>query len=93
MRIRALAFERHGGPEVLEELAVEIPDRPAPGAVRVRPTAVSLNHLDLWVRRGLPNLKLTYPHRLGGDIAAVVEGIGEGAVAPPVGTRVVIAPG
>ena len=33
---------------------------------RVR--AVALNHLDLWVRRGLPGLKLEYPHRLGADV-------------------------
>jgi len=93
MKIRAVAFRQHGGPEVLEDLDVDIPDRPAPGLVRVRISAVALNHLDVWIRRGLPNLRVTFPHRLGADIAAVVEELGEGATAPAVGTRVVIAPG
>ena len=45
--------------------------------MRVR--AVALNHLDLWVRRGLPDLKLEYPHRLGSDIVGEVEALGPGA--------------
>jgi NADPH:quinone reductase-like Zn-dependent oxidoreductase len=93
MKIRAIAFQQHGGPEVLEELDVDIPDRPPAGMVRVRISAVALNHLDLWIRRGLPNLKVKFPRRLGADIAGVVEAIGEGATAPPIGTRVVLAPG
>lgn len=93
MRIRAIAFQRNGGPEVLEELSVEIPDAPPPGMVRVRPLAVALNHLDLWIRRGLPNLRLELPHRLGADIAATIEAAGPGAEAPPAGTRVLVAPG
>lgn len=92
MRIRAIAFQRHGGPEVLEDVEVEIPDAPPPGMVRVRVVAVALNHLDLWIRRGLPNLKLQYPHRLGADIVATVEAIGAGATAPEKGARVLLAP-
>jgi len=92
MKIRAIAFKAHGAPEVLEDLDLEIPDRPAAGQVRIGVEAVALNHLDLWVRRGLPNLKLKLPHRLGADIVGRVEAIGDGATAPPVGTRVVLAP-
>lgn len=71
---------------------VEIPERPAPGEVRIRVEAVAFNHLDLWVRRGLPNLKVSLPHRLAADVVGTVEAIGEGAVAPALGTRVVLAP-
>lgn len=92
MKIRAIAFSKHGGPEVLEDVEVEIPERPAPGMVRVRVLAVALNHLDLWIRRGLPHLEVEYPHRLGADIAGTVEAIGEGATAPGLGTRVLLAP-
>ena len=42
------------------------------GLVQVRVRAVAMNHMDLWVRRGLPHLKLAYPHRLGCDIAGEV---------------------
>ncbi len=93
MQIRAIAFHRHGGPEVLEDVSVDIPDVPAPGQVRIRVDAVALNHLDLWVRRGLPNLKLELPHRLGSDVAGTIEALGEDAIAPAVGTRVLLAPG
>ncbi|MBI2391953.1 MAG: zinc-binding dehydrogenase [Deltaproteobacteria bacterium] len=90
--MRAIAFRSHGAPEVLEDVDLDVPEHPPAGKVRVRVDAVALNHLDLWVRRGLPNLKLPLPHRLGADIAGTVEAIGEGAIAPPVGTKVVLAP-
>jgi NADPH:quinone reductase-like Zn-dependent oxidoreductase len=92
MRVHAVALSRHGGPEVLEDVEVDIPDAPAPGHVRVRVLATALNHLDLWVRRGLPHLKHQYPHRLCADVCGVVEAVGEGARAPAIGTRVVLQP-
>lgn len=68
---------------------------PAPeaGEVVVRVKAAGLNHLDLWVRRGLPNLKLAFPHVLGGDAAGIVEKTGAlvGHVKP--GDEVVVYPG
>jgi NADPH:quinone reductase-like Zn-dependent oxidoreductase len=96
MQIATIALSTHGGPEVLEARSVELPERPPAGMVRVRPIAVALNHLDLWVRRGLPSLKLTYPHRLGSDIAGTLEAIGDGVAAaqlPKLGERVLVAPG
>ncbi len=58
----------------------------------MRVLATALNHLDLWVRRGLPHLKHQYPHRLCADVCGVVEAVGEGARAPAIGTRVVLQP-
>jgi NADPH:quinone reductase-like Zn-dependent oxidoreductase len=92
MRVKAVALSRHGGPEVLEDVEVDIPDAPRPGQVRVRVLATAMNHLDLWVRRGLPHLKHEYPHRLCADVCGVVEAVGEGARAPAIGTRVVLQP-
>src|SRR5581483_10621964 len=71
---------------------IDVPD-PAPGRIRVRVRAVALNHLDLWVRRGLPGLKLAYPHRLGSDIAGEVDAVGEGVTHVSVGRKLVVAPG
>ena len=51
---------------------------PGPGEVCIRVRAVALNRLDLWVRGGLPGLRLEYPHRLGSDIAGEVVELGEG---------------
>jgi NADPH:quinone reductase-like Zn-dependent oxidoreductase len=92
MQTEAMVLSRHGGPEVLERAAIDLPE---PGAreVRVRVHAVALNHLDLWVRRGGPAFKLAYPHRLGSDVAGVVEALGPGARGVAVGDRVMLQPG
>lgn len=69
----------------------EIDDPPVgPGDVRVRPVASALNHMDLWVTRGLPKPPL--PHVPGCDVAGVVESVGDGVghVAP--GDEVVVNP-
>jgi NADPH:quinone reductase-like Zn-dependent oxidoreductase len=91
MQTEAVVLRTHGGPEVLARETIELPE-PGPREVLVRVRAVALNHLDLWVRRGLPNLKLEYPHRLGADIAGEVEALGPGARGARVGDRVVVAP-
>jgi len=70
--MKAVRFHRHGGPEVLQY--EEAPD-PAPNAdeALVRVKACALNHLDIWVRDGLPNVEITMPHISGSDMAGVVE--------------------
>ncbi len=92
MQTEAVVLRTHGGPEVLVRETIELPE---PGAreARVRVRAVALNHLDMWVRRGLPNLKLEYPHRLGADIVGEVEALGPGARGAKVGDKVVVSPG
>ncbi|MBI4363095.1 MAG: zinc-binding dehydrogenase [Euryarchaeota archaeon] len=90
--MKAVVLRRHGGPEVLQTEEVPTPE-PGPKEVRVRVAACALNHLDVWVRRGLPNLKLTYPHILGSDIAGTVDTLGPGAHAPPPGSPVLLSPG
>jgi NADPH:quinone reductase-like Zn-dependent oxidoreductase len=95
MQTEGVVLHAHGGPEVLVRETFELPE-PGPREVRVRVRAVALNHLDVWVRRGLPNLKLAYPHRLGCDIAGELDAVGPGArFAFPckVGDRVVVSPG
>lgn len=88
----AVTLREHGRPEVLSWEEVEDPT-PGPGEVLVAMKAVALNHLDLWVRRGLPHLKLAYPHIPGSDGAGVVQGWGEGVEGLEVGQRVLINPG
>lgn len=88
--MRAGIFEENGGPEVVEVAEVEIPD-PGPGEVRIRVGAASMNHLDLWVRRGLP-IETPMPHIGGADVAGIVDEAGPGAGHVPRGTRVVVDP-
>jgi NADPH:quinone reductase-like Zn-dependent oxidoreductase len=92
MKTEAMVLDRHGGPEVLERRELEIADA-GPREVLVRVHAVAMNHMDLWVRRGGPAFKLDYPHRLGCDIAGVVEAVGPGARGASVGDRVMLQPG
>jgi NADPH:quinone reductase-like Zn-dependent oxidoreductase len=92
MKTEGMLMPRTGGPEVLEWGSFELAE---PGAreVRVRVRAVALNNLDIWTRRGLPNVKYEFPHRLGSDIAGEVEALGPGARGVTVGQRVMINPG
>ena len=71
----AARIHEDGGPEVLR--VEEVPDPVAgPGEVLVRLRAASLNHLDVWVRKGLPSVPK--PRILGADGAGVVESLGDG---------------
>jgi NADPH:quinone reductase-like Zn-dependent oxidoreductase len=92
MKTEGMLMQRTGGPEVLEWGSFELAD-PGPREVRVRVRAVAMNHLDLWTRRGLPNVKYEFPHRLGADVAGEVEALGPGARGVTVGQRVMINPG
>ena len=61
-----------------------------PGYALVHLRAAALNHLDLWVRKGWPGLKLELPHISGADGAGEVEALGDGVDTFSIGDRVVI---
>jgi NADPH:quinone reductase-like Zn-dependent oxidoreductase len=90
--MRAALFRRHGGPEVLEIADVPTPT-PGPGEVQVRVTATALNHIDVWMRRGLPALHLALPHVSGGDVCGTVSALGARVTGVAEGDRVVVNPG
>ena len=88
--VRAVRIHEDGGPEVLRY--EEIPDpEPGPGEVLVELRASSLNHLDVWVRKGLPSVPK--PRILGADGAGVVAALGDGVEHFALGDRVVVNPG
>ena len=90
--MRAVVMESRGGPEVLK--ITEVPDPvPGPKEVRLRVKAVALNHLDLWVRKGVASPRLVLPHILGADVAGVVESVGPGVTGVSPGDEVVVNPG
>src|SRR5262249_35758242 len=91
-RMRVIALHKHGGPEVLVEEDWPIPE-PGPGEVLVRVEAVALNHLDLWVRKGLPGLQLEDPHLLGSDVAGAGAAPGPRVADIPVGQKIIVNPG
>jgi NADPH:quinone reductase-like Zn-dependent oxidoreductase len=88
--MRAAVFSDFGGPQVVEVRKIAVPE-PAAGEVRVKVAAAAMNHLDLWVRRGLP-IQTPMPHIGGADIAGTVDAVGPGAESVPIGTRVAVDP-
>jgi NADPH:quinone reductase-like Zn-dependent oxidoreductase len=86
-----LIFRQHGGLEQLEY--TEVPEPVVgPEEVLIRVHAVAVNHLDLWVRRGIPNLRVTFPHVGGSDIAGEVVAVGDLVTDLWIGSKVVVNP-
>lgn len=90
--MKALYFTEHGGLDVIRYGDVPDPS-PGPGEILVRVRACAINHLDIWVRRGWPGLKLEMPHWCGADVAGEVAALGTGVSGWRIGERVVIDPG
>ncbi len=90
--MRAVRIHEHGGPEVVR--CEEAPE-PSPKAneVVIDVKACALNHLDMWIRGGLPGLNIDMPHTLGSDAAGVVVSVGELCSRVKPGDRVLVAPG
>ncbi len=87
--MKAVRIHQFGGPEVLKYEDVEDPPlRKDHVLIRVR--ACSLNHLDIWVRKGLPGVKL--PHIPGSDVAGEIVELGEYVRGFKVGQRVLLSP-
>jgi NADPH:quinone reductase-like Zn-dependent oxidoreductase len=87
--MKAVRFHEFGGPEVLKY--EDIPDpKPRKDQVLVRVKACAMNHLDLWVRKGLPGVKL--PHILGSDVAGEILEVGEYVTHITTGQRCLLAP-
>ena len=88
--MKAVRIHEDGGPEVLRY--EDVPDpTPGTGEALVELRAAALNHLDVWVRKGLPSVPK--PRTLGADGAGVVAALGDGVTKPAIGERVVINPG
>jgi NADPH:quinone reductase-like Zn-dependent oxidoreductase len=88
--VKAVRIHEDGGPEVLRYEDVPDPE-PAEDEVLIRLAAASLNHLDVWIRKGLPSVPK--PRIMGADGAGVVEALGAGVGGLAVGARVVLNPG
>ncbi len=90
--MRCVRIHEHGGPEVLRGEEIDPPEIRADEAL-VRVKASGLNHLDLWVRRGVPGHPFPLPLIPGCDIAGVVEEAGDLVEGFPPGTKVIVSPG
>jgi NADPH:quinone reductase-like Zn-dependent oxidoreductase len=90
--MKAIVFEKHGDPSVLQYTDAAEPQLRS-NDVLVRVRACALNHLDLWVRRGIPGIPIPLPHIPGSDVAGEVAKVGSEVSTLQVGQKVLLAPG
>ena len=90
--MKAVLFRAHGGPD---KLSYEDLPTPTLGSedVLVRVKACALNHLDIWIRQGIPAYPIPLPHVSGCDAAGIVEQVGNQVDVVTVGQRVFLSPG
>lgn len=90
--MKAVRISKHGGPEVLRLEEIAEPACNKPDEVLVQIKASSINHLDIWVRQGVPGWKVPLPITPGSDGAGIVAGKGEGVNDLNAGEKVVVIP-
>jgi NADPH:quinone reductase-like Zn-dependent oxidoreductase len=90
--MKAARIHQHGGPEVLKYEDIPDPQIRA-NQVLVRVRACALNHLDLFVRAGIPGMKFNLPHIPGCDIAGQIVSVGDLCERVQPGWRVLLSPG
>ncbi len=90
--MKAIRFHEHGGPEVLKYEDAPDPEILA-NEVLVKVKACALNHLDIWVRGGVPGWSIPMPHIAGSDISGEVAEVGSLVTRVKVGDPVLLCPG
>ena len=90
--MRAIRVHEHGGFDVLKLEEVPVPE-PGPGEVRIKVAWSALNHLDNWVRKGVPGHKFPLPLTPGCDFSGTIDACGAGVEGWEAGAPVAIAPG
>ncbi len=87
--MKAIRIHEHGSVDVLKIEDLAIPE-PGKGEVRLRVKCAALNHLDVWVRNGIPGVPL--PIIMGNDAAGIVDAIGPDVTMAAVGDEVINVP-
>lgn len=90
--MKAVYFQQHGGKEVLQVGELPTPNFGTRDAL-IQVEACGLNHLDIWVREGLPGVQIPYPHVPGCEVVGRVAGKGPAIRHVKLGQRVLVAPG
>ncbi len=86
--MKAFVIHRHGGPEVFEEATLPDPQA-GPGQVRIAVRASSVNPLEIKIRSGLVRSGPEFPAILNGDVAGIIDQVGDGVAGFEVGDAVV----
>ena len=89
--MKAIVYDRHGGPEVLQYRDVPIPEV-SPVDVLIRVKATALNYNDIWGREGVPGIEFPFPHISGSDASGIIEEVGSAVRNVQPGDEVVVSP-
>jgi len=90
--MKAIQIQKHGNIEVLDYLDIDEPICPS-DKIKIKIEACSINHLDIWVRSGIPGLELPLPLILGSDGSGVIIEVGDDIRGFNIGDEVIIQPG
>ena len=90
--MKAIQIKKHGNVRVLNYSEIENPICP-PNKIKIKIRACSINHLDIWVRSGIPGMNLPLPLILGSDGSGIVVEVGSQVKSFDVNDEVIIQPG
>lgn len=90
--MKSIRIHAHGGPEVIAIDDIPEPEL-LPHTVKIKLAFTALNHMDLWVRGGLPGVSIPLPIILGCEGSGVIEAVGPGCETVKFGDHVMIQPG
>ena len=90
--MKAVLIKKHGSCDVVKFSNIDEPDCP-PEKIKVKIKNSSINHLDLWIRQGVPGLHINLPRVLGSDAAGVITELGSKVKEFKVGDDIIIQPG
>ncbi len=90
--MKAIILESHGLPDILKYKDIETPSCEA-NKIKIKIKNASINHLDLWVRAGIPGMNLKLPMIMGSDATGVIVEIGDNVEGYSNGDDVIIQPG
>jgi NADPH:quinone reductase-like Zn-dependent oxidoreductase len=90
--MKAVVFHEHGNPEVLQYKDVPDP-KPGRGEVLIEVKATSINHIDIFLRRGMPGIHVKMPKIVGSDASGIIRDTGPEVTGLTIGQRVTINPG
>ena len=90
--MKAALIDCHGSADVLRYKDIEQPIC-TPDKIKIQIKASSINHLDIWVRKGMSGTKTPFPLVLGSDGSGIVTEVGSNVASVSIGDKVVIQPG
>ena len=87
--MKAVLINAHGSRDVLKYKEIKEP-KCDPNKIKINIKASSISHLDIWVRAGIPGVKIPLPMILGSDGSGIVTEVGQNIKSINIGDKVII---